>query len=737
MRRATLEKLRRLTLALAVTVVVASAATYAVRSWRARQLRRAVPAVASDVEQQAQGFTLSRSEAGRTLFVIQASRTIERGGRQTQLEGVSVVVHGREGNRADEIHTGRCAYDASGPGSIYCPDPVTLKLGASGAQSGGAPGESHRLRLETVGVRFDQKSGVARTGERVQFWFPEGEGEAVGLRYQPAQPALVLERAVEIVLRTGPNRAAHVRGRRAEFDSRLRRFSLQAPLELRADGQRLQADELALYLDSAYRLERLEARGRVLAQTEKKAGSERAGWQLRAEQAAAEFSPGRDPERIILTRQVHWESEGERQDVVRCQRAEIHFDPATHQVKRVTAQEDAYLRSAQGGEVRELAAERMELGMRPDGHAERLQTHARGVLSLRRAGGTRQQIEADQIELHFAEEGRLQGLAAEGGVEVSWHAPGEPPRRSQSAELRGEFDARSELAWIEQWGGFRYQDAEGEATAGRARYDAARSAFVLTENPVLWDETLRLSAQRVELGQREARLMASGAVRATYAGSAASQFFGSGLPVHIAAEHVEGERGREAETDWVRYSGHARLWQGGNRLAAAAIEISKSRRQLTASGDVSSLFVENRAPSATSAARLTRITSQRLEYFEAERRALYEGTARAEGSFGILYADRLEVFLATSETADGRRIQRVRGSGHVVIENSSRRAESEEAEYIAATETLVLWGGAPQLSDAEHNVVRGTRLTFNLADDKITVESGTGSRTVTRRLWSQ
>jgi len=737
MQRATLEKLRRLTLALAVTVVAASAATYAVRSWRAQQARKSVPVVASDVEQQAQGFTLSRSEAGRTLFVIQASRTIERGGRQILLEGVSVVVHGRDGSRADEIHTGRCAYDASGPGSIYCPDPVTLKLGANGMHSGGAPRESHKLRLETSGVRFDQKSGAARTGERVHFWFPEGEGEAVGLRYQPTQPALVLERAVEIVLRHGPNRTVQLRGRRLEFDSRLRRFSLQAPLELLADGQRLQADELALHLDSAYRSERLEARGRVVAQSEEKAGSEGVGWRLRAGEAAAEFSAGRGPERIILTRQVHLESEGERQDVVRCQRAEIHFDPASHQVKRVTAEQDAYLRSAQGSEVRELAAERIELRMRPDGHAERMRTHARGLLALTHAAGTRRQIEADQIELHFYGEGRLQGLGAEGGVEVSWHTPGEPPRRSQSAELRGEFSAHGELAWIEQWGGFRYQDTEGEATAGRARYDASRSAFILTENPVLWDETSRLSAQRMELGQREARLVANGEVRATYAGSAASQLFGSGLPVHIAAEHMEGERGREPEADWVRYTGHARLWQGENRLEAATIELSKSRRQLTASGEVSSLLVENRSTPATSVARLTRITSQRLEYFETERRALYEGAARAEGSFGILSADRLQVFLAASETSDGRRIQRVRGSGHVVIENSSRRAESEEAEYIAATETLVLWGGAPQLSDADHSVVRGTRLTFNLADDKITVESGTGSRTVTRRLWSQ
>lgn len=732
MQRPPVEKLRRLALAIIVVLAGVSVAIYAVRAWRAYQVRRSVPVVASDVQQQAEGFTFSRSEAGRTLFVIQASRTVERQGLKTILEEVSVVVYGPQGNRADEIHTGRCEYDASGAGQIFCPDLVTFDLGTTLPHAGGPVETERRLRIETARVHFDQASGVAQTAEPVTVRFPEGYVRGVGLRYQPGQPAVVLEREVEIVLPRAAQPPLHIRGRSLAYNSEQRILRLRPPLKLVAGDRQLVAGELVLALDSSYQLERLEAGGgvRVRARPGGRA------WQLRSEQATAEFNPGQGIERLRVSGQVELESVGARQETVRCQQAEIFFDAQHRWVERVLAEGDAHVRLVLEQESRELAAEKLELWMRRGGRAaDRVTTHSRGVVAMTLASGERRQIEADHIELEFGRRSRLTALTARGGVEAVWRVPGQPVQRTASAELEAEFNLDGELIRTEQWGRFRFRAENRKATADRAWFEAQRGIFVLTERPTLWDAKLRLSAERVELSQRDERVIASGNVRTIYAGSGTTRLFGSALPVHVVADEMEGEQSRPGRPGWARYTGRVRLWQGKNRLAADMIALSEGSRPLVARGRVRSLLVERRAQRRDASVRIVRITSQRFSYLESERRGLYEGNVRGEGIFGTLRTERLEVFLTESPSGDGAGVERARASGGVVIEQSGGRAQAEHAEYQAVRELVILWGGEPQWVDRQHGTTRGARLTFKLADDTILVESGTGARTVTRYTW--
>ena len=114
--------IRRLVLFALIAVTVIVAANYGLRRWQAYQARRSAPAsVASDVQQQAERFTLSRSEGGQTLFTVEAARTTERAGKTAVLENVVVKVYGHRGERSDEIRTARCEYDVEGTGRILCP----------------------------------------------------------------------------------------------------------------------------------------------------------------------------------------------------------------------------------------------------------------------------------------------------------------------------------------------------------------------------------------------------------------------------------------------------------------------------------------------------------------------------------------------------------------------------------------------------------------------------------------
>ena len=139
MKRPPIEQIRRLVLVALVAVTLVVAGNYGWRRWRAYQARQAVPAtVPGDVQQQAERFTLSRSEAGQTLFTVEASRTTERAGKTTVLENVVVKVYGHRGERSDEIRTARCEYDVGGTGQIVCPGEVSVHV-SSGAGAAADP----------------------------------------------------------------------------------------------------------------------------------------------------------------------------------------------------------------------------------------------------------------------------------------------------------------------------------------------------------------------------------------------------------------------------------------------------------------------------------------------------------------------------------------------------------------------------------------------------------------------
>ena len=77
-------RLRRWFALAAIAMVLIVAGTYFYARHRVRNVLREVPGkIGLDVQQTAQGFTVSRSEEGRTIFKVQASKAIQfkQGGR--------------------------------------------------------------------------------------------------------------------------------------------------------------------------------------------------------------------------------------------------------------------------------------------------------------------------------------------------------------------------------------------------------------------------------------------------------------------------------------------------------------------------------------------------------------------------------------------------------------------------------------------------------------------------------
>ncbi|MGO9269847.1 MAG: LPS export ABC transporter periplasmic protein LptC [Terriglobia bacterium] len=188
--------------ALAVTVV-AIVVVYIAKKARPEGKPPASVELPSNVDQQASGFTFTRSIGGRQVFKIQAASTqaLNTGGASV-LEQVYVEIYGKTGTRHDTLRTQRAEY-SSRSGDFTSPGKVEIELNA---RPGLLPGTSLRgqqpVYLETSGVHFDQEKSLAVTDAPVRFRIGPASGSAVGMTYATREGWLELKKDVAMDLRS-------------------------------------------------------------------------------------------------------------------------------------------------------------------------------------------------------------------------------------------------------------------------------------------------------------------------------------------------------------------------------------------------------------------------------------------------------------------------------------------------------------------------------------------------------
>ena len=86
---------------------------YLYARWQEAHVAHNTPApLGIKIQQSTQDFTLSKSEGGRTLFTVRASKAIQfKEGGRADLHNVHIVVYGKESNRFDQISGDEFEYD--------------------------------------------------------------------------------------------------------------------------------------------------------------------------------------------------------------------------------------------------------------------------------------------------------------------------------------------------------------------------------------------------------------------------------------------------------------------------------------------------------------------------------------------------------------------------------------------------------------------------------------------------
>jgi len=125
-------RLRRWLVAAALGLSLVVAGVYLHRRWQVHDVLKQLPGKMNvEIQQSAEGFKVSKSEQGRTLFTIQASQAVQfKLGGRAELHNVTITLYGRDSTRYDQIYGDDFAYDPES-GNVTAKGEVRIDLEAN------------------------------------------------------------------------------------------------------------------------------------------------------------------------------------------------------------------------------------------------------------------------------------------------------------------------------------------------------------------------------------------------------------------------------------------------------------------------------------------------------------------------------------------------------------------------------------------------------------------------------
>ncbi|MBZ5544828.1 MAG: LPS export ABC transporter periplasmic protein LptC [Acidobacteriia bacterium] len=743
--------------ALTATIFVV-VGTYWLGRGREEKASRPPQPLPQEVHQQLSGYTFTRSDEGRQIFSIHAARTVAfKQGGTTVLEDVYVEVFGRSGKRRDVIRTRRCDYSAQS-GDLFSSGKVQIELDAPppGEASGSRP-ERPPVMLETSQLYFRQQGSRVESDEPVRFRVGRLSGSARGMSYATREDSLELKSdvAAEFQPVAAGQLPLRLTASRARYDKEKGEVMLAGPVEFTQGSGRVTAESGRVTLDARNRVTRAVLEGGVRAAD----GTEKTQFEGSAHRLTGDFEPVSGGLRSLT---AEGEVQGEsRHDgsVARlaAQKLEVSFageSPAAQQGTasgnvRITheslAGRDPFPAQkapdrAAAPEKKELTASALHFNFQPSGRSlKHAETAGPGRLLLvpadANAAGERV-ITAGQFLMDFDAQGRLATLRGVGGTKIVFQPaknapPGTLAQETSAERLVATLDPVSGmLRSVTQTGEFEFREGDRHATAERATYQESDESLALAGNPRVWDNEMRILAEKFLMDLRSDTAEGVGKVRSTHLGTT-----GESEPTNVLADRVVAQR----RSQTVHYEGNVRAWRGSDVVQSASLDVFRNERRVSSGTRVLTSHLQPAAlvpgESAQDAARPSgpvTIRADHLEYFDQGRKASYRGNVRLQTENTTLEANRLDAYFSNLPTAHEMELERAVADGSVKVTQPGRRATGTHAEYFAAEGKIAMSGGPPALYDAEKGTTTGQRLTFYIHDDRLLVDGGDKSPTISR-----
>jgi lipopolysaccharide export system protein LptA len=355
------------------------------------------------------------------------------------------------------------------------------------------------------------------------------------------------------------------------------------------------------------------------------------------------------------------------------------------------------------------------------------------------------------------QDNRIHSLLGLPDAKLVSYTPGAADRVSTSRSLEAIFLPSGEISQVFQRDDVHFTEhlPDGADRAGWAQtavYRPATDTLVMQGDPRVVEGGMTTTAVMIRIEHESGQATAEGDVKTTYSDVKAQPggaLLAGGEPIHVTAHTMTASRA----SGTAHYSGGARLWQSTTVVAAPVIDFDKEKRTIVAqsrelgaspapgnnasqSGRVSTVLTENKEgqPSPVN------VSSSRLTYVDGQRVAHFEGGVIANGVDGTLTANQIDVHFKPAAAGSGPvpalptqsgQLERMVATGDVYLQQPARHGHGERLVYTAANDQYVLTGGQPSVFDAERGTVTGDSLTFFNGDDRVLVEGGENSRSIT------
>jgi len=793
MKRSEAARYARWSAATACLLALLTLGVYLDRRWVARrEKQKAPPPAPAGVTRQESKLTFSKGLGAQKLFTVEASKATNfKDNAASLLEDVKITIFGNTGERHDVIHTHSCEYEKDGR-SIVCSGEVQLDLESAAdvervqKNRGAAPEKVH---VETRGVTFNRETGIAKSDQPVQFVFPNGQGQAIGVEYRSEAGAVRLLRDVSFLLVAGNatqksktpgmtvSDPVRVNASTADFERDSRVVHLRGQVEAQTASARLRAGEIRLSLDKAFHAERLVATAGAEGKDPELESHEKDDeMRLSGKTFTASFTPEGWLARMEAAGSVKGSREsGKDADDFSADHASMDLRPRLNQPKDLNLTGGVQLKSRMGktreSRTLETNALLVEFAERKKGEQsalERAETLGRGTLewtdtvsqqatsaSPAEAGLAQTKLTADKLELTFDADGKANHLVASGNVVTDRALPGKPVETATAQNGSAQLLGGSDWSQIELQGDVRLKEGDRSAQGDHLVFVRSAQTATLTGNALARDAATETRAPRITFVQSSGEIRADGGVQSSDFAVKGTSPQLAAMPANISAEMLRAN----SKTGRALYLGHARLWQGDSVLEADSIELLRDAKTLNALGNVRAVFPQSPGPGATPARALTvqqraptkvklwHITAGTLTYTETENRAHLGKNVVAQSAEQEIRAPQMDLYFTRSEKGattpggaapsgtlptDAQQISRAVGTGGVIVVQGTRRATAERGEYSAVDGKFVMTGGNPTIFDASEGTTSGRQLTFFLADDTIIVDSEKGSRTLTK-----
>lgn len=553
-----------------------------------------------NIQQEANGYTISHSLGAHAQYKIHASKEVQLRNNRVELHQVLIELYSDDGKRVDRIAGDEFDYDEKA-GTATAAGPVDITLMRPGPEQAEemkqavpkdkklakdlAPvtsmhtGPNDVIHVKTSGLSFNQKTGVATTAERVDFSTEQASGSSVGATYDSQQGFLVLDRNVELTAKRNREpvaiHAAHMEFTRDTDIARLQ----QASAEYR--GGQATAAEVRVLFRADGTAEHLDALGGFNATTA-------TGGHLQAPKAAMDLDEKNQPRHAHLEGGVVMDSANDARTVHgTAPTAELEFTPQG-ELRHAHLERGVTMASTSTGE-------QMVKGRQVDTRVSRTWRSPVADVEFRDVGHG--QVEPATIH-------GIGGVAIDG---LTQHGDAAPlPSKLTADEVNGEFGADSVLksftgvgrASMEQtsangaWQKASGDQIEAQLDEGRDRANKATREPVDREQPIPMNRGSSPGASGKKGKKDKGNAPAAGAEdvqtavldgHVTLEQRPASK---AGTQSQPELRATSGHATYEGDGQWLHLTVSPRVVDGGMELTAGKIDVTQTNGDAFAHGNV-------------------------------------------------------------------------------------------------------------------------------------------------------